>query len=322
MIPRVLILSALFAGFGASQVHASQPKTLADVPDPSPDVEKSGFILPKGFDIQLYAADPMIRKPIQMNWDSQGRLWLVSSTTYPQIKPGDSARDQVIVLEDTNHDGVADKSTVFAESLNLPTALIPGDGGLYLANSTEVLFLKDTDGDLKADERTVLLSGFGTEDTHHLLHTFRFGPEGLLYFLQSIYIHSHIETPYGVRRLMGGGVWEFRPETRRLEVISKGLINPWGFEFDRWGQSFAVDGAGSEGVNYIFPGSVFATSPGAQRILHGMSPDSRSTAVLRSLRSRTSRTTGRATSSAVTSVATGSTASSSRQAVAATRRRS
>ncbi|MDB6118286.1 MAG: dehydrogenase, partial [Verrucomicrobiaceae bacterium] len=111
-----------------------------------------------------------------------------------------------------------------------------------------------------------------TEDTHHLLHTMRFGPEGFLYFLQSIYIHSHIETPWGVRRLMGGGVWEFRPETRKLEIISKGLINPWGFEFDRWGQSFAADGAGSEGVNYIFPGSVFATSPGAKRIVHGMSP--------------------------------------------------
>jgi putative heme-binding domain-containing protein len=141
-----------------------------------------------------------------------------------------------------------------------------------VANSTEVLFLKDTNGDLKADERTIILSGFGTEDTHHLLHTMRFGPEGLLYFLQSIYIHSHVETPWGIRRLMGGGVWEFRPETRRLEIISKGLINPWGFEFDRWGQSFAADGAGGEGVNFIFPGSVFKTSPGAKRTLSGLSP--------------------------------------------------
>jgi hypothetical protein len=75
-----------------------------------------------------------------------------------------------------------------------------------------------------------------------------------------------------VRRLMGGGIWEFRPETRRAEIMSKGLMNPWGFEFDRWGQSFACDGAGGEGMNFIFPGSVFATSPGAKRILHGLSP--------------------------------------------------
>ncbi len=256
----------------SSAALASQPKSTADLPDPNPEVQKAGFVVPEGLEVTLWAQEPMIAKPVQMNWDAQGRLWVVSSTTYPQIKPGDGTKDQVVVLEDTNGDGKADKSTVFAENLHIPTGVIPGDGGAYVANSTEVLFLKDTNGDLKADERTVVLSGFGTEDTHHLLHTMRHTPEGLLSFLQSIYIHSHIETPHGVRRLMGGGVWEFRPETRRLEVISKGLINPWGYEFDQWGQSFATDGAGGEGLNYIFPGSVFKTSPGAKRTLSGLSP--------------------------------------------------
>ena len=270
---RHLVLAAsLILPFSNHPLQAAQPKSLADIPSADPEVEKAGFVVPDGFEINLFASDPMIQKPVQMNFDAQGRLWVVSSTTYPHIKPGEEAKDQIVVLEDTHHAGKADKSTVFAGGLHIPTAVIPGDGGAYVANSTEILFLKNTNGDLKADERKVILSGFGTEDTHHLLHTMRFGPEGLLYFLQSIYIHSHIETPWGVRRLMGGGVWEFRPETRRLEVISKGLINPWGFEFDRWGQSFAADGAGSEGVNYIFPGSVFATSPGAKRIVHGMSP--------------------------------------------------
>lgn len=251
---------------------ASQPGSVTDVPSPDVAVQKAAFVVPEGFEIELFAAEPMIQKPVQMNWDAAGRLWVVSSTTYPHIEVGAAAADQVVVLEDTDGDGKADKSTVFAEGLHIPTAVIPGDGGAYVANSTELLFLKDTDGDGKADQRTVLLSGFGTEDTHHLLHTLRFGPEGLLHFLQSIYIHSHIETPHGVRRLMGGGVWEFRPETRRLEVLSKGLINPWGFEYDRWGQSFATDGAGSEGINFIFPFSVFATSPGAPRVLRGLSP--------------------------------------------------
>ncbi len=251
---------------------ASQPTSLADLPDANPDAELKSFVVPEGLEVNLFASEPMIQKPVQMNWDAQGRLWVVCSSTYPHIKPGEAAKDQVVVLEDTDGDGKADKSTTFADGLHIPTALAPGDGGLYVANSTEVLFLKDTDGDLKADERTILLSGFGTEDTHHLLHTFRWGPEGMLYFLQSIYIHTHMETPHGVRRLMGGGVWEFRPETRRAEIISKGLINPWGFEFDRWGQSFACDGAGGEGINFIFPGSVFKTSPGAKRTLSGLSP--------------------------------------------------
>ena len=264
--------TALALTFTSFSALASQPTSVKDLPDANPEAERAAFVVPEGFEVSLYASEPMIQKPVQMNWDSAGRLWVVSSTTYPQIEPGKYAKDQVVVLEDTNRDGKADKSTVFADGLQIPTAVIPGDGGAYIANSTEVIFCKDADGDLKSDERNILLSGFGTEDTHHLLHTMRFGPEGLLYFLQSIYIHSHVETPYGVRRLLGGGVWEFRPETKRLEVISKGLINPWGFEFDRWGQSFAADGAGSEGVNFIFPGSVFATSPGASRIVHGLSP--------------------------------------------------
>ena len=272
-LSRLLIRAAAFVVGGCVAVaSASQPSSADDLPDPDPEAQIAQFVIPEGFEINLFASDPMIRKPVQMNWDEKGRLWLVSSTTYPQIKPGQPTVDQVIVLEDTDHDGKADKSNVFAENLHIPTALAPGDGGVYVANSTEVLFIEDTDGDMREDKRTIVLSGFGTEDTHHLLHTMRRGPEGLLYFLQSIYIHSHVETPYGVRRLLGGGVWEFRPETRQLEVISKGLINPWGFEFDRWGQSFATDGAGSEGVNFIFPGSVFKTSPGAKRVLSGMNP--------------------------------------------------
>lgn len=268
MISRLVLFLVCSIGFA----RASQPLSLADMPDANPEAELKAFVVPEGLEVNLFAAEPLIQKPVQMNWDAQGRLWVVCSSTYPHIKPGEAAKDQVVVLEDTDGDGKADKSSSFADGLHIPTALAPGDGGLYVANSTEVLFLKDKDGDLKADERQIILSGFGTEDTHHLLHTMRWGPEGMLYFLQSIYIHTHMETPHGVRRLMGGGVWEFRPETRRAEILSKGLVNPWGFEFDRWGQSFACDGAGGEGINFIFPGSVFATSPGAKRILHGLSP--------------------------------------------------
>src|SRR5690606_11455753 len=142
--------------------------------------------------------DPQIAKPIQMNFDPQGRLWVVSSQTYPQILPGDEANDKVLILEDRDRDGVSDRTTVFADGLLIPTGIAPGDGGAYVAASTELLHLQDTDGDGRADSRRVLLSGFGTEDTHHIIHTFRWGPEQRLYFKQSIYIHSHVETPWGV----------------------------------------------------------------------------------------------------------------------------
>lgn len=256
----------LFAGIGLGQ------NGLRDIPSTRVEDQLAGFKLPEGAEINLFAAEPMLTKPVHMNWDSQGRLWVVSSPLYPHIKPGQEEIDQVVILEDTDGDGAADKSTVFADQLHIPTAVLPGDGGAYVANSTEMLFLKDTDGDGKADQRRVVLSGFGTEDTHHLIHTFRWGPEGMIWMNQSIYIHTHLETPYGVRRLLGGGMWYFRPETHRAEVYMKGLINPWGHVFDKWGQSFMTDGAGSEGINFVYPKSVFRTSPGAPRFVSGLNP--------------------------------------------------
>lgn len=266
------MISRLALSLSLSCLVASAQNGLTDIPDPDVSKQIAGFNLPEGMEINLFASDPMIAKPVQMNWDSRGRLWLVSSGMYPHIIPGAEENDKVLVLEDANSDGVADKSTVFADNLHIPTGVIPGDGGAYVANSTEILFLKDTDGDLVSDERRTVLSGFGTEDTHHIVHTFEHGPDGMLYFSQSIYIHSHLETPHGVRRLMGGGTWHFRPETQQAEVLYKGLVNPWGFVFDDYGQTFATDGAGGHGINFVFPRSVHVTSPGAKRILKGLNP--------------------------------------------------
>ena len=249
-------------------------RELKDIPIPDAEEERKTFVLPEGFEVNLFAADPGIHKPVQMNFDPQGRLWIAASEVYPQIAPGQKATDKILILEDTNGDGVSDKTTVFADGLLIPTGVEPGDGGAYVANSTEVLHLKDTDGDGKADQSRIVLSGFGTEDTHHILHTFRWGMDGQLYMNQSIYIHSHVETPFGVRRLNAGGIWQFRPETMRLEVFARGWVNTWGHTFDRWGQSFATDGAGGEGINYVVPGASYPAVFGVPRILHGLNPGS------------------------------------------------
>ncbi|MFO1020135.1 MAG: PVC-type heme-binding CxxCH protein [Planctomycetales bacterium] len=249
-------------------------RDLKDIPPPDPEIERSSFIVADGFEAKLFASDPLLAKRIQMNFDSAGRLWVASSEIYPHIQPGQKANDKIIVLEDVDGDGVAEKTRIFADGLLIPTGVEPGDGGAYVANSTELVHFADTDGDGKADKREIILSGFGTEDTHHILHTLRWGPEGLLYFNQSIYIHSHIETPHGVKRLLGGGIWHFRPETRELEVFARGFVNTWGHHFNEWGQSFATDGAYGEGVNYVFPGAAFFTAVGVERILHGLNPGS------------------------------------------------
>lgn len=257
----LLIPAALFA-----------QRNLKDIPDPNPELQAQSFQVHEDFEVNLFAADPQIAKPIQMNWDRHGRLWLASSSTYPQVAPGKPANDKILIIEDTNQDGKADKTTVFKDGLLIPTGVLPADGGAYVANSTEILFLEDTDNDGKSDKETVMLSGFGTEDTHHIVHTFRAGHDGCIYFNQSIYIHSHIETPWGVRRLGGGGIWQFRPETHRLEILCRGFVNTWGHITDPWGQSFATDGAFGEGINYAFPGSVFKAAPDARRIVKGLNP--------------------------------------------------
>ena len=261
IVPLLLLLT--------SSIHQDNQKE-----DPDPDVQKEldSFKIADGFEVTLFAAEPLVAKPIQMNWDADGRLWVVSSTAYPHVKTGEQANDKIFVLEDTDGDGRADKSTVFAEGLLTPTGILPGDGGVYVANSTEILHFMDTDGDGKADKKRQVLTGFGVADTHHLIHTFRWGPEGRLYFNQSIYIYSHVETPSGIKRLEGGGVWKLQPQTLDLDVYAKGLINPWGLQFDRWGQSFLTDGAGGEGINYAFPGATFVTAPGAERIIRGLNP--------------------------------------------------
>lgn len=226
-------------------------------------------------EVNLYAADPDFSKPIQINFDSTGGLWIASSEVYPQIEPGQIANDKIIVLRDTDGDGVADDRKVFADGLLIPTGILPdGPNAAYVAESTRLVYLSDTDGDGVADKRRVVLSGFGTEDTHHLIHTLRFGPDGCVYFNQSIYIHSHVETAYGTRHLDGGGIWRYRPKTGRLEIVCKGFVNPWGHSFDAYGESFVTDGAYFEGINYAFPDSVFVTSPGATRWLKGLNPGS------------------------------------------------
>ncbi len=253
---------------------ARAQRELKEIPDPDPEIERKSFIVADGFEVNLFAGDPLLAKPIEINFDAAGRLWVATSEVYPQIVPGQKADDKILILEDADGDGKADKTTVFASGLLIPTGVEPGDGGAYVADSTELLFLKDENGDGKADTRRVVLSGFGTEDTHHILHTLRWGYDGRLYMNQSIYIHSSIETPRGVRRLDGGGTWRFRPESMDLSVFYHGMVNPWGLHFDRFGRHFATDGAFGEGINYVVPGAYYTTAPDAVRILAGLNPGS------------------------------------------------
>ncbi len=261
------VLAILFPGG-----DLSAQRNLTNIPDPSPEAQRRTFQVADGFAVNLYASDPLVTKPIQIAFDERGRLWVASSGVYPQIRPGQAENDRVLILEDLDRDGDADRVTEFAKGLLMPTGVLPGDGGAYVALGGELVHFSDRDDDGVSDERRVVLSGFGLEDTHHVFHSLRWGPDGKMYFNQSYYIQSHIETPYGPRRLDGGGVWQYDTVTGRLEVFVRGMVNSWGHRWDRFGQSFCTDGAFGEGINYVFPGSTFVASPGTVRKLRGLNP--------------------------------------------------
>lgn len=232
------------------------------------------FTVADGYEITLWAENPLLHKPTQMNFDPSGKLWVASSETYPQVEVGQTADDKIIVLADADGDGKADQSSVFASGMLMPTAVLPGDGGVYVGQSTDLLHFKDTDGDGKADVKTRVLSGFGTEDTHHNIHTLQRGPDGRIWFNQSIYTRTDTETPQGVFRLKSGGIMRFDPRDSKLEAVFYGWCNAWGHQFDKYGQSFVTDGAGGGGINWGVPGAMYFTFAKAPKILGSISPGS------------------------------------------------
>lgn len=205
--------------------------------------EREEFRIDPRFEVNLFAGEedfPDIAAPIQMRWDSQGRLWVSCSTTYPHVYPGNEPNDKLVILEDTDGDGRADKSSIFADDLHIPLSFEFGDGGVYVSEMPHLTFLKDTDGDGKADFRRSLLSGFGTEDSHHALHDFTWTPDGDLIFRESIFHHSQVETPYGPVRQQNSGWFRFDPARQYLTSFgSYHSTNPWGVTFDDWGQHMA-----------------------------------------------------------------------------------
>jgi len=221
----------------------------------SPEHELSTLRVADGYQVNLFAAEPAVVKPIQMQFDAHGRLWVLCTTAYPQIKPGEKPADRIVVLEDTNGDGKADKGTEFATGLMIPTGLALGDGGAYVGLGTELIHLKDTDGDGHADQTRVVLSGFGTGDSHQNINSFTWSPGGELFFCQGHNIYSRIETAEGIKRLDRAGVWRFRPASLELESSfheSNGPLNPWGIAFDDWGQPIVVDGC-CIGIFHLLP---------------------------------------------------------------------
>ena len=224
-----------------------------DLSSQDPDLALQRIRVQDGYEINLFASEeqfPELGNPLAMTWDYRGRLWVLTSPTYPHYFPGEEPNDKLIILEDTNEDGRADTLTVFADKLYVPMGFELGDGGVYVSQQPNLMFMRDTNGDDRADERRIILHGFGTEDSHHALSAFNWGSGGGLYFQEGTFLHSQVETPYGPVRVENASVFRYEPKTEKLSVfVSYPFANPWGHTVDRWGQNFVSDASG--GSNYF-----------------------------------------------------------------------
>jgi mono/diheme cytochrome c family protein/glucose/arabinose dehydrogenase/lysophospholipase L1-like esterase len=213
-----------------------------------------------GYKIDLFASEKEftdLANPSQLAFDNKGRLWVATMPSYPHYKPGDpKPNDKLIILEDTNGDGKADKQTTFAEGLHLPIGFEIAPEGVYLSQGTNLVLLKDTNGDDKADSKEILLSGFDDHDTHHAIHAFCADPSGAIYMGEGVFLHTNVETSYGPVRATNGGFYRYNPARKHLERTAQlSIPNPWGIAFDEWGQNFFAETSGPD-VRWMMPGSI------------------------------------------------------------------
>ena len=196
----------------------------------TPEQSMSLTQVPVGFELQLFASEPDVVKPIYMNWDEAGRLWVIETVDYPnEIKDNDVGDDRIKILEDTDGDGKADKFTIFAEGLNIPTSFVFHDGGVIVSMATNFLYLKDTDGDGKADVRKTLLNGWGKRDTHAQASNLRYGLDNKIW---GVVGYSGFKGQVGGQNMeFGNGVYRFTPDGSELEFLSRTSNNTWGLGF-------------------------------------------------------------------------------------------
>ncbi|MFT5124952.1 MAG: mono/diheme cytochrome c family protein/glucose/arabinose dehydrogenase [Candidatus Omnitrophota bacterium] len=216
--------------------------------------------VPDGYKIELFASEerfPDLANPVQMSFDNQGRLWVSTMPSYPHYKPGDAKPDdKLLILEDTDFDGKADRQTVFARGLHLPMGFEFGTDGVYVSQGYSLVLLRDTDGDDKADRTEIVMSGFDDHDTHHAISAFCADPSGAIYMGEGTFLHSNVETAYGTIRSSNGGFFRYDPARRHLERSARlSIPNPWGIAFDDWGQNFFAD-TSDPNMRWMLPGTV------------------------------------------------------------------
>ncbi|MEM7456560.1 MAG: PVC-type heme-binding CxxCH protein [Planctomycetota bacterium] len=250
-----------------------------------PQQAVDAMTLKPGFAANVFAAEPMITQPMAFCWDSKGRLWIAENRDYESRGDGfsNSGDSRILILEDTDHDGVADSRKVFAEGIPFPAGIAVGMGGLWLGAPPNLLFIPDKDGDDIADmnDIEVRLTGWGIRDRHETLNSFHWGPDGWLYGCQGFATPSTVGIPRGEGRLfekgdpfpdqfefanepvqINGGVWRYHPIKRRFEVVAHGFSNPWGIDYNARGQLF-ITACVIPHLWHVIPGGIYHRQGGS-----------------------------------------------------------
>jgi putative membrane-bound dehydrogenase-like protein len=222
----------------------------------------AGFRAPQGFRVGVFAAEPDVRNPIAMAWDRRGRLWVAENYTYAELPQVFDLRlrDRVLIFEDTDGDGRADRRTVFTDNVQRLGSVELGFGGVWLLCPPRLLFVPDRDGnDVPDGAAEVVLDGFGVAVENH--HTFanglRWGPDGWLYGRCGASSPGEVGvpgTPLTLRVPMRGGLWRYHPIRKRIEMLAHGTTNPWGHDWNALGEAFFINTVNGH-LWHLIPGS-------------------------------------------------------------------
>ena len=227
----------------------------------TPEESQKHLILPEGFEAQLYVADPQIIKPITMAWDAKGRAWISETFDYPNNKqqPG-NGHDRIVILEDTTGSGHADKRTVFADKLSIPTSFTFYKDGIIVQQAPETLFLRSTKGDDVCDERKVLFSGWGVGDTHAGPSNLRYGLDNQIWGI--VGYSSFNGTVGGEALKFGAGFYRFKPDGSKLEFLRSNNNNSWGLGFTEDGVALGSTANGNSNVYMPIPNRYYESVRG------------------------------------------------------------
>ncbi len=233
--------------FPAAFLAAQQRDPNVAPTDPLPPAQQQKkFHLPPGFAIQLVVAEPTIKKPINIAFDTRGRLWVTGSEEYPFPAPPDrKPKDKLVILEDFGPDGLARKSTVFADGLNIPIGVLPMPDckSALVYSIPNIWMLTDTDGDGKADKKEAMYTGFGFQDTHGMTGEFVWGFDGWIYCCHGFANTSHVKAAKGDTsiKMHSGNTYRIKPDGSRIEQYTWGQVNPFGLAFDPLGNLYSTD---------------------------------------------------------------------------------